>query len=256
MEKLKNKDVPVQSVKKALDLLSVLVFEDPARQGMVLKQLAQRMGQPANSTHNLLKTMVACGYVAQNGGGKYVAGPVCQQIGKLNQICSAQVTQAVLEACQSVNEAVDESVVFTTFTGGRRIRMAFVDASHVIKVDHAVFDTWSIFASPTGRVMLAYASDLEVQAAIDRYGWPAGNWQGIEDKDALQTALQEVRQAGYSLVDDRPDLFAIACPVLDEAGELLGAIGSYGPVFRCGPEKQKEILSQLQQAAQLLQKKI
>ena len=54
-------EVPVKSVKKALDLLSILIFDDPGLKGVKLTDLAQRLKLPANTTHNLLKTMVVCG---------------------------------------------------------------------------------------------------------------------------------------------------------------------------------------------------
>ena len=44
-------------------------------------ELAARMDMLPNSTHNLLKTLVACEYAAQTPDGRYVAGPVCHHIG-------------------------------------------------------------------------------------------------------------------------------------------------------------------------------
>ena len=62
-------EVPVKSVNKALDLLSILIFDDPGLKGVKLTDLAQRLKLPANTTHNLLKTMMVCGYVCQKEVG-------------------------------------------------------------------------------------------------------------------------------------------------------------------------------------------
>mgnify|MGYP002552554999 CR=1 FL=1 len=75
-----NGDVPVKSLKKALDLLSVLLFQDGEEKGFAVKELGERLGLPANSVHNLLKTMAVCGYAEKNADGRYTYGPVCRQI--------------------------------------------------------------------------------------------------------------------------------------------------------------------------------
>ena len=62
--------VPVKSVKKALDLLTLVAFEDPAGEGIPLNELASAMEFPPSSARNLLKTMISCGYVAQNSEGR------------------------------------------------------------------------------------------------------------------------------------------------------------------------------------------
>ena len=79
-----NRNVPVKSLKKALDLLDVLLFEDAEEQGFEVKGLAEKLHLPANSVHNLLKTMRICGYVEKNGSGRYTFGPVCRRIAYRN----------------------------------------------------------------------------------------------------------------------------------------------------------------------------
>lgn len=52
----------VNSVKKALDILDILIFEDIDRRGISLKELSERSGIRPNTLHNILKTMKQCGY--------------------------------------------------------------------------------------------------------------------------------------------------------------------------------------------------
>ena len=79
----KKDEVPVKAVKKALDLLSVLLFDSP--QGARLKTLAQKQGLSVKTAHNLLKTMVYCGYVEKDGFGHYTGGYLCRKIAYSNQ---------------------------------------------------------------------------------------------------------------------------------------------------------------------------
>src|SRR5690554_4561120 len=97
----KRNAVPVRSVQKALEILDMLIFEDPACDGVSLSEIARRMAMPANSAHNLLKSMVVCNYVNQNERGHYIAGTMVEQIGSLNRLRSPRMMDVVVSCCRS-----------------------------------------------------------------------------------------------------------------------------------------------------------
>ena len=84
MKEEPKQDVPVQSVRKAIELLDMIVLEDPTHKGITLTELAGRMGMRLNSTRNILKTMIICDVIAQNEAHAYVPGPKILAIGRLN----------------------------------------------------------------------------------------------------------------------------------------------------------------------------
>ena len=79
-------DRPIAAVQKALDVLDVLVFEDPNRCGLRLAELAARLNQKPATLRGILKTMIACGYVEQDAHARYRTGKRCEQIGALNRL--------------------------------------------------------------------------------------------------------------------------------------------------------------------------
>ena len=95
--------VPVKAVGKALDLLDLLLFDHSWERGASLSELAATMQIPANTTHNLLKTMLACGYVSQIAAGRYAPGERCRQIGRLNLLKTAETTRVLLPALRELN---------------------------------------------------------------------------------------------------------------------------------------------------------
>ena len=131
--------VPVRSVRKALNLLSILVFEEPNGVGLSLSQLARRMGLPANSTRNLLKTMMICGFVAQNKQRMYVTGPRCRQIGNLNRITSPEALSVLRPALVALSERLEESVIFSILSGANRIILVDVDTEQAVTVNKSVY---------------------------------------------------------------------------------------------------------------------
>ena len=245
-----NKGVPVQSVKKALDLLDVLVFEDPGREGMSLSDLAKRSGAPANSTHNLLKSMELCGYVAHDADGRYVAGPKLAQVGKLNWVRSESQTRAAREQLAAFADLFGEAVVFVTLYGGRRVTLVRVDCDQAVKVDHARYEGDNIWQTPTGRMLAAWTGPEELAAVLAVNGLPGKRWLKIRGSAALRKGLARIREAGLcELEPERRHVRAWAVPVVDEGGAFWGALGCYAPVYRCDEARGREIVRELRDEA-------
>ena len=243
-------EIPVKSLKKALDLLTILAFEDLKREGFALTALAHRMMMPVNTVHNLLKTMVACGYMAQTEAGTYSIGPRMTDMGRLNVLLSAVASPQVRKRLDALCHVVEEAVTMATLADGRRVLLCQVDPRKMIRVDAATLETRNLFARPTGRILAAYASPEELTRVLAQYGMPGAEWNGITSRKALGKALEEIRRQGYELIaSEDNELVAFAVPVLDGNGALLGSLGCYAPSFRCGPERHEPILSQLRQAA-------
>jgi IclR family acetate operon transcriptional repressor len=238
-------DVPVKAVKKALDLLSILVFDDPELRGVKLTDLAQRLGLPSNTTHNLLKTMSACGYVAQNESGRYRPGPQCRRIGLINRVEGGDFKQKLADVLKRYTAQINESMVFAALHGGKRVVLARSEpVSQVIRIDHQTVESRNIYRLPTGRILTAFASPAEYRRIQDNYGEPGENWPDYE------TDIKRIRKEERCLMlPDTNGINSFSLPVRNKDGRLLGAIGCHAPAFRSGAAVQKKILNALLLAA-------
>lgn len=247
-------NVPVKSVKKALALLNILLFEDMERRGISLSELAGKMSMPANTAHNLLKTMAACRYVAQLSDGKYIAGPLCEEIGKLNTLHSPEASEILASALSDLNLKINEAVVFAALIDGQRITLRGLNANHAIRVSEDLLTSHNnIYTTPTGRVLVAFASAQERTGILIRHGLPGARWDNIDSEQRLTVALDEIRSDGTCVItSDQDELIAFACPVCDTAGKLLGALGCYAPKFRCPKPKQKNIIKEMLSASEAM----
>ena len=240
---------PVRSVKRALDLLSVVAFEDEGP-GLALRDLARRMELPPNSTHNLLKSMAAAGYVAQNAEGRYVAGPRCRQLSRIGALRGPDALCAIERAVADVSRRLGESVVFATLADGARRLLAHADPDRAVRVDVSQVRGPDPFAFVTGKVLVAYATADERARAVERNGWPAARWDHIRDAAALERSCAAIRERGSaSAANAANETFSIACPVLDRGGALVGALGCFAPEYRCLKPDRARILRALQAAA-------
>ena len=238
-------DVPVKSVRKALDLLSMLVFDDPGLGGLKLTVLAHQLGLPANTTHNLLKTMMACGYVEQNEAGRYRPGPQCGRIGLLNTLQSDEFKQKLAEVLKRHASQINEAMVFAALHGGKRIVLASSEpVSQFIRIDRQGVEKSDIYSLPTGRVLVAFAAPEDAVRIHAQYGGPGEKWPQYE------ADLARIRKEKRCLMlPDRNGINSFAVPVITREGHLLGAVGCYAPAFRSGPAVRKKILAVLRSVA-------
>ena len=245
-------DVPVKSVKKALDLLTILAIETRSGEGVGLFELSNRMGMPPNTTRSLLKTMAVCGYVSQDHEQKYMPGPRCRQICRLSHLSAEHVEQRFMPILRAACDTLGESLALVTLHQAERLVLARAEPGRDIQVAPAALQSGAMFNTPNGRVLMAYAEDAERDMIVEKEGWPGELWGGVSNASGLERQLAGIRGQGGEIMAPSPELVAVACPVLDAGGKLLGALGCFAPLFRCPPERGQEILGQLKRTARSL----
>lgn len=244
-------NIPVKSVKKALDILDILLFDDFNHQGLGLFEIAKKMNFQPNTTHNILKTLSACGYITQNKDSKYTIGHKCHQIGINNFFASERkLENQIFPILQEVNKTVQESIVLVTLSKGRRIPVLRAEHSHLIKLDYDAINNANIFSLSTGRILTAFADDNERSDIIDNNGFPKEKWNDISNIKQLKQTIAEIKKQGYIVVENKElGVVSFSYPILATSGKLIGAVGCYAPVFRCPEEKYHIIIEELKNAA-------
>lgn len=242
-------DRPIASVKKALDVLDILAFEDMEHHGVALAELAARLGQKPNTLHGILKTMVACGYVEQDEHARYRTGRRCEQIGIINQFrmqpdTARKLNQRLLALCDETGE----SVSFYVLKNGDRINYLNYQTRDIIKVDYSMLEKNSLYEYPSGRVLVAFASETERDQLLSKHGLPKRSWNGIVNRAQLETEMANVRRDRV-LTRKTQDVASFAGPVFHTGGQLLGSVGVYLPIFRLTPQKEQYICEKLQRFA-------
>jgi IclR family acetate operon transcriptional repressor len=244
------KAVPVKAVKKAFDLLDILGFEC-AESGEALTNLAKRMGMPANSVHNLLKTMSACGYVAQTEQSRYVVGARYEQIGIRNLIAHDEVkNRAILPHLRRAGAKLSETVLLAVLVNGDRITAAQVRDENAVTVNPARLSEYTVYNTPTGRVLLAFCDEGAYAQVVAKWGMPHGEWDDIADERQLRANLEKIRRRRHAMKKSAErGTASIAVPVLRAGGALLGALGCPSPLFRFSAQKRRIILQVLTDAS-------
>ena len=222
--------MPVESLHKGLTVLELLTVE-AGENGLSLADIAHRMGYKRTTAHNLLKTLVLCGYAVNNGGGHYRPG---SKIGQLirNLRVGRPLPAAWLQMLGDLATDLNESIVLTTLADNSRRVLARASGRHLVQVDTERLEDEHrrIWETVTGRVLAAFAPTDVLDRLVEKDGFPGKTWRGISTRNRLEQALEGVRNAGYAEAHE-PAIASLAIPVR-ERDLLLGAIGTHLPEYR------------------------
>jgi DNA-binding IclR family transcriptional regulator len=244
--------MPIKSVRKALGFLDILGFEDLENKGFVLSELAGKMGIPPNTARTLLKTMVDCGYVAQDSSGRYKLGYKYLRLWELRQAVDADTRRRFLTVLEKWNQEFNELIGLLALVNGKRLLLFLLDSSHAVKATGFQEDHINPYkpTAPSGRVLVAYASAEERREIVRINGYPGKIWDDAKDDEGLERACAKIREQGgvnYSLAKE--GIRTLACPVLTDEGKLLASIGSCVPLFRCNEKRGQELLAAMKKTA-------
>ena len=239
----------VNSVKKALDVLDILIFDDINREGIPLSELSRRSGIPANTLHGLVSSLVVCGYACQKPNTSYLAGRKIDDVGKQNMIRRdlAVEIQSLLASCR---EKTGEGIVFYTLINAERVPIHQVNRVGVFNFDFEQLRKADFFAAATSRVMFAFSDAEGRSRIIARWGMPGAVWDNIDTAKELEAAAERIRSDGYAgVISHQGQIYSVATPVLDKTGALFGAVGLYAPVSACDERRKRFFMQQMSDLA-------
>jgi DNA-binding IclR family transcriptional regulator len=241
---------PVQSVRKALDLLDLVVWADLGGKASALADLAEKMRMRPNSVWNLLKTLCDCGYLTQQGRGLYTSGSKIRQLGSMNRFDAPAVREGI-EACLGHFAQVEmESAVMAILVGGARLVLTRAEADRAVTISHDRVEESGFFAKPTGRMLAAMADPERLDRILAHNGPPGRDWDGMTDRPQLERALEPLARNGLCAVpDQKREIFAAACPVRSSPADTPAVVGVYAPLYRCDRKRQAELISRLRETA-------
>jgi len=188
----------VDAVERAL---SVLTCFDVAGETLTLAQLAQRSCLYKSTILRLAVSLQRTGFLKRDENGRFSLGSTIRHLGDLSRV-GEELENAVRPELKLLTVATGETVSFYVRQGRHRI-LLFREVSPG-SVRHYLVEggRHALFIGATGRVFKAYGSSSK-------------------DKE-----LSNIRRRGWvvSRGERKPDLGAVAVPVLNAKRELLGVL--------------------------------
>jgi len=227
---MKAPDYGVRAVERAVGLLGVLA--DSATP-LSLTVIAARAGLSVPTTFRLLRTLQAQRLVAVDEHGRYLLGARVLELGHayLRQLDLVAVARPYLMAAR---DRVNETAVLAVRSGDAWIALASVEASQPIRRVMQPGETTPLYASGTGKLLLAAESDEELEAYIARTELAPYSGTTVVDADVLRSQIREIRARGYACsVNERgAGGVGVSAPVRAHDGRVVATLLIAAPASR------------------------
>jgi DNA-binding IclR family transcriptional regulator len=108
-----------------------------------------------------------------------------------------------------------------------------VESRYLLRVSHAGHPRAPAHATATGKAILAWRPDADVDRVI-RHGLTRYSERTVTDPEEFRAHLAEVRRRGYALSEHERETWtrSVAAPVRDASGAVVAALSVAGPTQR------------------------
>ena len=220
----------VQSIGRAFAILEEVARN---RDGIGLAELSKKVGLHTSTTFHLVKTMVSLGYIRQLRDKRYRIGRMLFALAasSLDEMEMVSIATPILE---DLSRQTGESGHFAVRMGDSVIVVARTSGSGAFQLADRVGVVRPAYCTALGKVILAALREDQLERFLARTELKSLTPKTITDPGMLRRDLDEVRRAGMAFDDCEfdPELRCVAVPVRDFTGQVMGAVGISGPVWR------------------------
>ena len=225
----------VQSIGRAFAILEEVARN---RHGIGLAELSKRVGLHNSTTFHLVKTMVSLGYVRQLKDSKrYRIGRPLFALAA-SALDELEMTSLATPVLEDLSRETGESAHFSVRMGDAVVVLARTSGPGAFQLTDRVGVVRPAHATALGKIMLAALTPEQFERFLQRAEFKAFTAKTIRSAEALRREIAEVRRAGHAIDDGEFDaeMRCVALPVRDFSGQVIGAIGISGPVWRLSIE--------------------
>ena len=241
----------IQSLERAFAILEEVAGN---REGVGLAEISKRVGLHTSTAFHLLKTMVSLGYVRQIRDGKRyrIGRPLfALAASALDEIEMVTLATPVLE---ELSRATGESGHFAVRTGDAVVVIARTSGPGAFQLTDRVGVVRPAHCTALGKVILAALSPDQLERFLARAELAPSTPKSITDKDLLKREIDEIRRSGIAFDDGEfnAEVSCVAVPVTDFTGQVVGALGVSGPIWRLTLRAMQSQASTIRGAAEQL----
>ena len=239
---------------KALRVLETVAAEPRA---LSLAEVAGRVGLNKSAAHRMLATLMAAGYVRQDGHSRRYSLSYRVVSLSRNLLAEDEVMHLARATLEDLAAETGEGIHLAMLDGMETVLVQRVKGARIVAVDFQVGDRSQLHCTSIGKALLAYQPPETVDEVIAR-GLPARTPNTITQPDALRHELRSIRARGYA-VDDREmyeDMRCLAVPVFERDTPVRMGISCSGPAARFTLEHLDKLREPLLRASRELSAKL
>ncbi|MFJ9381577.1 IclR family transcriptional regulator [Streptomyces sp. NPDC101455] len=230
----------VRSVRRALDILSLLTEDQPA---VPLRSIVENTGLPKTTVVRLVQTLEDYGLLWATAAG-YMAGPGLWRWAHL-AASSWELPPETVKLLRELLHRHGETVNVMTRRGMHRVCVAQQESPQPLRHVVRVGDQLPLWAGAASKILLSGASDtLLERIAVD-------SPHGHEHAEQLRVWRDQADEAGCAVSQGERDsgLTAVAVPIRTGSGTLVASLSISGPSSRISTESIPEITADLREVS-------
>jgi IclR family transcriptional regulator, KDG regulon repressor len=221
----------VQSLARAFSILEEIARN---RDGIGLAELSKRVILHNSTTFHLVKTLASLGYVRQMKDSKRyrIGRPLfALAASALDEVEMVSLATPILE---DLSRETGESAHFSVRLGDAVVVLARTGGQGAFQLNDRAGVVRPAHCTALGKIMLAALAPDQLEGFLTRAEFKAFTPKSIVAAELLRREIAEVHRAGMAIDDGEFDaeLRCVALPVRDFSGQVTGAIGISGPVWR------------------------
>jgi DNA-binding IclR family transcriptional regulator len=236
-----------QAVLRAISLLKAFSDEQPQ---LGLAELTRMVGLNKTTTYRLLTALESQGLIVRSPvSDTYRLGPEVIALGgrALRASDLRSVSRAELEGLARIT---GETATLEILVGSDVLVLDEVSGAHLVGATHYIGARWPAHATSTGKVLLAFASEAELESAL-QHPLAQVTERTLAVPEDLHRELADIRAQGYATAVEELEVgfSAIAAPVRNHDGQVMAALSLNAPSARFTSERLQEIAPLLLEAA-------
>ena len=243
----------VQVILKAFDILELVVQRNG--QAISLTEISNESEINQATAANIINTMVSRGYLEHIGKKKgYRLGPAAFRL--TNEIpYEKDLVNVARQVMEELTANVNESCILGVLRNHKRYILHVVNAVQEIQVQ--LRSERNTYDTATGRILLAYLSEKELERYIQHNGLPdAETWAEAQTMDDLMSELGHIKNAGivHTYKQNR-HVKGFAVPIFINE-QVVASLSVFLPEYRCTAARQQEIIERLKASADVIGQKL
>jgi DNA-binding IclR family transcriptional regulator len=236
---------------RALAILDTLSADGP---DLSLADVSQELGLHKSTAHRLMMVLERHKLIERNSSNnRYRLGLKLFELGTraiskldLRERARPYLERLVLETSETVHLCVldDSEVVY----------LEKVEPARSVRMASSVGRRNPAYCTAVGKAMMAYLSDAQVEAMVQKHGLRAVTANTITSFVELKNELSTIRQRGYAIDNEEIEegVRCVGSVVRNFSGEPMAAISISAPAFRLTKEKVRSLALPVVAAANAL----
>lgn len=246
-------DYAIPNLTNACRVLKALAAEP---EGLLLKELVQRLELPHTSALRIVSTLCSAELLQRNGK-RYVLGTGLIPLGQ-QALARLDIRALARPVLQELSERTQETAHLAMLSGNHSLLVEVVQSPSPIRVGAPAGTQVELHCSAHGKIFLAHGPTENLARLLGLTPLARRTRATLTTLPELQKEFRRIRTQGYAL--DNEEYFegirCLAAPVCNAEGEVTAALGITGATTRFTAARIPEVARQVMAAANALSKKL